>query len=84
VALIKIWVILQRFAFRLTVLILQYIPHSKTEEKIAPRFLLQENHTLKSLGFFCQPQNTTDFGRKSKKNTKWRNQKRTIETQTAV
>jgi hypothetical protein len=46
---------------------LQYIFYSKNEEKIALRFLLWENHPLKTRDFFCQHQKLLDFDRKPKK-----------------
>jgi hypothetical protein len=78
---------IQRFAIRMSRLILRYIVYSKNEKNIAPRFLLQKNHTLKTRNFFCQHQNRPDFGRtsiKNGKNTKWQKSSATIKTQNAV
>jgi hypothetical protein len=58
---------LQRFPFGSSRLILQYSLHRKNEGKIAPRFLLWENHTFKTRNIFCQHQKSSDFERKSRK-----------------
>jgi hypothetical protein len=79
---------IQRLAFGLSRLILQLIASStsKNEKNVAPRFLLQKNHILKTRDFFCQRQNRPDFERKSikktGKNTKWQKSSAIIKRKT--